>query len=96
MRGLGINHYDANEFVRIPIYFPNTTIIVLIIREIYIVDNLNAKTFIDIDIIKSEDLIFDFRRNVIIVDSCQQLKISIVIHIKKFRQIQSFLSKFVK
>ena len=61
VRGLSINIYDVNEYINLEMYIlgKNSTDIILIKREFYIVDNLIAKALIDIDILKLEEIIFD-------------------------------------
>ena len=61
MRGLNINIYIISEYINLEIYLlnKNNINIILIKREFYIVDNLIIKIFIDIDILKPEELIFN-------------------------------------
>ena len=54
------NKYEVSEYIRIKIYFSNKNkIIILIEREFYIIDNLIIKTLIEINIIKSKEIILD-------------------------------------
>ena len=48
------------EIIKIKIYlFNKNKIIILIEREFYIIDNLTIKTLIEINIIKSKEIILD-------------------------------------
>ena len=54
------NKYEISEYIRIKMYLSNKNkIIILIEREFYIIDNLTIKTLIDINIIKSKEIILD-------------------------------------
>ena len=53
----------------------NKNEIVKIKREFYIVDNFAIKAFIDINIIKSENINFDIKKNVIIIDLYKNIQI---------------------
>ena len=80
IRDLNINIYNINEYINLEIYFSNknNNNIILIKREFYIVDNLIIKIFINIDILKPEDIVFDIIKNIIIVISCKTLEILII------------------
>ena len=56
-------------------YLFNKNNIVKIKKEFHIVDDLIVKTLIDINIIKSKDMIFDIEKNVIIIDLCKNIQI---------------------
>lgn len=43
--------------------------ITLIRREIYIIDNLSIKAFIEINIIKFEEIVFDINKNLVTINS---------------------------
>ena len=47
----------------------NNIKIILIYRKIDVINNLFIKVFINIDIIKLEDIILDINKNLIIIDS---------------------------
>ena len=68
MRGINVNMYNINEYIRLQMYLFNKNDIVKIKKEFYIVDDLAVKAFVDIDIIKSKDIILDIEKNVIIID----------------------------
>ena len=53
------NKYEASEYVRIKIYLSSKNKVVLIKRELYVVNNLAAKTLININIIKSKGIILN-------------------------------------
>ena len=55
---------------------------ILIKREIYIVNNLSAKVLIGIDIIKLESIILDISKNIMIINSYNSLEVLILIIIK--------------
>ena len=63
------NKYEISEYIKIKIYLSNKNkIIVLIEREFYIIDNLTTKTLIEIDIIKSKEIVLDLQANIIRID----------------------------
>ena len=68
MRSINVNIYNINEYIRLQMYLFNKNDIIKIKREFYIVDDLAIKALIDINIIKSENMIFDIKKNVIIID----------------------------
>ena len=52
--------YEANKYIRIKIYlFNKNNLITLIKREFYIINNLTTKALIDINIMKSKDIVID-------------------------------------
>ena len=54
------NKYEISEYIRIKMYlFDKNKIIALIEREFYVIDNLIVKTLIEIDIMKSKEIILD-------------------------------------
>ena len=53
-----------------------------IYHEVYVVDNLNVKLLLDLNILKSEEIIIDLKKKCLIIHSCQDLKISIRITLK--------------
>ena len=59
MRNLDINRYNINKYIYISIYFSKEKGIKFISRKVYIINNLNIKIFIKIDIIKLEDIILN-------------------------------------
>ena len=60
--------HNVNEYIKLQIYVFNKNDIIKVKREFYIVDDLVIKTFIDINIMKSKDIILDIEKNVIIID----------------------------
>ena len=61
--------YNVNKYIKIKMYLSNKNdVITLIKRELYIVDNLIIKIFIEINIIKFENIIFDLKYNIIKID----------------------------
>jgi hypothetical protein len=85
IRGLGSSKYDADEYTVVSIYILNKDGVILITRELYIVNNLSAKIFIGVDIIKSKDIILNTRKNLIIITLYGNLKIPVSIIIKGTR-----------
>ena len=75
MRDIDVNMHNANEYIRLQIYLSDKNDIIKIKREFHIVDDLAVKALIDINIIKSKDMIFDIKKNVIIIDSCKDIQI---------------------
>ena len=79
VRGLSTNTYNTSEYIRIKIYLldKNNYNIALIKREFYIVDNLTAKTLIDINIIKLEGIVLNVVRNIITITLYKNLEVLI-------------------
>lgn len=77
VRGLGIKEHNACEYVIIPMYISsNDNKIALIRREVHIVNDLSAKAFIGIDIMKLEGIILDINKDLVSIGSCQSLQVS--------------------
>ena len=68
IRDLNINYHDISEYARLFIYLFNNKDIDLIIREIYIINNLNVKIFLDVDIIKLKDIMLNLKDDIIIIN----------------------------
>ena len=85
IKDIDVNMHNVYEYVKLQIYLFDKNNIVKIKKEFYIVDNLVIKAFIDIDIMKSKDMIFDIKKNVMIIDLCKniQKKISLLIIVFK-------------
>ena len=47
--------------------------------EVYVIDDLNVKLLLDLNILRSEEMIIDLKKKCLIIHSCQGLKISIKI-----------------
>ena len=77
IRGLDINIYNINKYINLEIYLSskNNNNIILIKREFHIVDNLIIKVFINIDILKPEDIVFDIIRDTIIIISYKNFEV---------------------
>ena len=70
--------YNANEYIRLQIYLFDKNGIAKIKREFYIVDDLAIKALVDINIMKSKDMILDIKKNFIIIDSYKNIQISLI------------------
>ena len=70
--------HNANEYVKLQIYLFDKNDIIKIKREFYIVDDLVVKALIDINIIKSKDIILDIKKNIIIIDLYKNIQISFI------------------
>ena len=73
MRDIDVNMHNVNEYVKLQMYLSNKNDIARVKKKFHIVDNLAIKTLIDIDIIKSKDMILDIKKNVIIIDLCKNI-----------------------
>ena len=78
MRDIDVNMHNVNEYIKLQIYLFNKNNIVKVKKEFYIVDDLVVKALIDINIIKSEDIILDIKKNVIIIDLYKNIQISFI------------------
>ena len=67
--------YNINEYVKLQIYLFDKNDIIKIKREFYIIENFVIKTFIDINIIKLKNIIFDIKKNVIIIELYKDIQI---------------------
>ena len=67
--------HNASEYIRLQIYLFNKNDIAKVKREFYIVDDLVIKALIDINIIKSKNIILDIKKDVIIIDLCKNIQI---------------------
>lgn len=68
IRGLNINQHNVNEYILIFIYLLKNKNMTFIIREIHIIDNLNVKTLIEIDIMKSKCIMLNLQRDIITIN----------------------------
>ena len=75
IKNIDVNMHDVNEYVKLQMYLPDKNDITKIKKEFYIVDDLIVKILIDINIIKSEDMILDIKKNIIIIDSYKNIQI---------------------
>ena len=86
IRNLNIEEYNICEYIIIFIYILyENDIIILIRRKIYIVNNLFVKSLINIDIIKSKNIIFNINKDFIIIKLYIFLRIKIFIIIKSLK-----------
>ena len=85
IRKLKNKKYNIYEYVIILIYiFNKNNKIILIRREIHIVEFFLIKIFINIDIIKPEKIILNINKKIIIIKSCDDLQISMFMIINFF------------
>ena len=89
-----------NEFVVIIIYVNEIIndnskiqlfVIVVIIRQIYLIDDLKIKILIKNDIIIFEKLLFNFKRQKIKINNCRKLKILFNIKIRQSSSIKKIV-----
>ena len=62
IKDIDINMHNANEYIRLQIYLSDKNDIIKIKKEFHIVDDLAIKAFIDINIMKLKDMIFDIKK----------------------------------
>ncbi len=93
MRGLGSSKYNTNKYTVVSIYILSKDGVILITRELYIVNNLLTKVFISVDIIKSKDIIIDIRRDLVIITSYNSLEVPVSIVIKGTRTDTIIINK---
>lgn len=78
VRGIGDKKHNASHYTKLQMYLPATNgATALIKREVHIVDNLSANTLISVNILKPEGMIIDLDKNLIIIQSCQNLEVPI-------------------
>ena len=66
---ISIKEYNIYEYIIILIYILGPNSIVLIRREVYIIDDLSTKALIGIDIIKPKGIILDISKDLITIGS---------------------------
>ena len=93
VRGLSIKQHDASEYVRFSMYLPESKDTALITREVHIVNDLSVNVLLGMDILKSEDIVLDLPRDVLIIGSCNSLEMSISTCIKLTRIDTAIVSK---
>lgn len=86
VREIGSNRYLTDEYVFLDFYIigriQGRPTIVYITREVHVVDSLKVKMLIGVNVFKSESIIFNFRRKILIIKSCQNLIADIHVFIK--------------
>ncbi|RKF62631.1 hypothetical protein OnM2_032065 [Erysiphe neolycopersici] len=79
VKGLGTKLYDASQFVEVDFYLPTTKeIIAHFLREIHIVDNLDARILLGIDIALPEGWIIDLDSQLLTLPFCAGIQAHIV------------------
>ena len=78
IRDIDVNMHNVNEYIKLQIYLFDKNDIIKVEKEFHIVDDFVIKTFIDIDIMKSEGIVFDIKKDVIIIDSYKNIQISFI------------------
>ena len=80
VKGIDNKKHSVSEYVKIKIYLSNKNgVIALIKRELYIVDDLIIKAFIEIDIIKLKDIVLNLKHDIIRIDAYQNHEVPIII-----------------
>ena len=77
VRSLDTNQYNASKYISISFYILGSNSIALIIRKIYIIDNLSANVLLKIDVIKLEGIILDLQYNLITISAYNALEVPI-------------------
>ena len=90
---LETKEYNIYKYIIILIYILSKNNIILIRREIYIINDLSIKVLIDINIIKSKFIILDINSNLTIIESYNNLQILILIIVKSSRTNTIIISK---
>ena len=69
IKGINNNKHEVSEYIRIKMYLSNKNkMIALIEREFHVIDNLIVKALIEIDIMKSKEIILDLQNDVMRID----------------------------
>ena len=86
LRGIGLKTYQSNEYVVISFYIPGyidgEIQLIEIIAKVYIVDYLNVKMLIGIDVIDIEEMIIDFVYRLLIFGDVFNFRTDIHVHAK--------------
>jgi len=86
LRGIGSKTYQSNEYVVIPFYIPGyideEIQLIEIIAKIHIVDHLNVKILIGIDVIDIEEIIINFIYQLLIFGNILNFRTDIHVHAK--------------
>ena len=75
VKDIDVNMYNVNEYIRLQMYLFDKNDTIKIKREFHIVDDLAIKALIDINIMKSKDMILDIKKDVIIIDLYKNIQI---------------------
>ena len=77
IKDIDVNMHNVNEYIKLQIYLFNKNNIIKIKKEFYIVDDFIIKTFININIMKLKNIIFNIKKNVIIIKLYKNIQISL-------------------
>ena len=62
MKNIDVNIYNINEYIKLQMYLSDINDIIKMKKEFYIVDDLVIKALIDINIMKSKNIILDIKK----------------------------------
>ena len=84
--------HNSDKYVKINIYLSEiNSCTVIMIQEIYIVNDFCAKMLVNIDILVIEDIIMNLFKQTVIIDSCANIKVFFIIMIKFISQIHHII-----
>ena len=85
---LGSNTHESSEFTVIDLYLPDKNRkIAVIFCEVHLVKNLKAHMLIKIDILTPEEISLDLLRKKMIIESCDNTEISLMITTQSINQM---------
>ncbi len=93
VRGLGSSKYNTTEYIIVSIYIPSKDGITLIIKELYIINNLLIKVLININIIKLKGIIINIGKNIVIIILYNALEVLVTIKTKGIKTNTLVISK---
>ena len=84
--------YIFKQYIKMNIYFSEKDDwIAIILQKIHIVDDFCVKILIDMNILITEKIIMNLSQKLIIISSCKNIKISLIIIIKLTNQISQII-----
>ena len=86
---LGATIHNSDQYTKIDIYLADLDGCTVIISwEIHIVNNLQAKILVSINVLVFKDIVMNLLWKIIIISSCADIEISLIITIKSNTQVQ--------
>ena len=97
VRGVGAGKHHTNEFAVVNLYLSGThpdgsNAVAVITREAHVVDDLNARMLIGMDILGPEAVVLDIPQRLAIIHSCQKVSVPLTITPRSPRRIDVAVS----
>jgi hypothetical protein len=79
VRGIDIAVHNCFEYIVLKLFIPELKEIAKLIRQTHVVNNLRAKFLMNMNILRSEEIIIDISRRKMILPLCENLKVVILL-----------------